>query len=90
MRDGGLIGAGLYALVYLDGRHIANIESNEVLVLHVPSGERQLGLQINDVGDPIVYEDVRIEGGRTYDFRISIEGNGWTARGKLQPLRRAD
>jgi len=87
VRDGGIVGSALNALIYVDGRFVANIDSNRVLELQVPAGARKLGLQMIHVSEPIQYLDVAVVAGQTYDFRVSVTGNGLTADGHLDRLK---
>lgn len=87
VRDGGIVGSALNALLYVDGRFVANIDSNRVLELQVPAGARKLGLQMIHVSEPIQYLDVTVVAGQIYDFRVSVTGNGLTADGHLDRLK---
>lgn len=86
IRDRGLSGAGMFVLIYIDGRHVANVDANRVLELQVPAGTKQLGLQVNDVTDPIAYQEIVVRPGSVYDYRVSSRGNGWTADWRLDRL----
>ncbi|AKP89464.1 hypothetical protein [Achromobacter ruhlandii] len=87
VRDGGIAGSALNAVIYVDGRYIASLDSNRVLELQVPAGAHRVGLQMMNVGEPIQYLDLDVVAGHTYDFRVSVTGNGWTADGHLDRLR---
>lgn len=86
VRDGGAYHSAMAVLVYVDGRHVANIESNRVLELRVPAGARKVGFQINDVSQPIQYKDVSVVAGQTYDFRVSVSAGGMWGSWKFERL----
>ncbi|MEN4918276.1 hypothetical protein ABE485_06355 [Achromobacter spanius] len=86
VRDGGAYHSAMAVLVYVDGRHVANIESNRVLELRVPAGTRKVGFQINDVSQPIQYEDISVMAGHTYDFRVSVSAGGIWGDWKFERL----
>ena len=41
-RDAGVSGAAVNVLIYLDGRHVVNVDANRVAVLRVPAGMRKI------------------------------------------------
>ncbi|MGV2904636.1 hypothetical protein [Achromobacter sp. AGC25] len=86
VRDAAIFGPGMYVLLYLDGRHVANIQANRVVELNVPAGARRVGFQVNDVSQPIRYEDLSVVAGQTYDFRISVTAGGMLGNWKFERL----
>lgn len=86
VRDRGVVGAGIFVLIYIDGRHVANVDANRVLELQVPAGTKKLGLQVNRVTDPVAYQEIVVRPGSVYDYRVSVRGNGWTADWRLDRL----
>lgn len=85
-RDGGVVGIAMTAAIYLDGRHVANSEGNRVLILHVPAGAHKLGIQVQSSWDPLVYQDVQVEAGAVYDYRVSVSGNGFRGDWRMERL----
>ncbi|MCD0501873.1 hypothetical protein [Bordetella petrii] len=75
-RDSGAWNSGKTVRIYLDGRHVANGESNRRVDLHVPVGAHNLGVQVDEAGQPIHYQDVNVQAGETYDFGISASAFG--------------
>jgi len=71
-RDAGPWAGAGYVLIYIDGRHVANLESNRVLLLEVPSGSHTLGAQPIGPTFPIKRLDVVVEAGKTADYRIGF------------------
>lgn len=72
VRDSGFFGGGLDVLVYVDGRQVATVDSNRVLVLYVPAGRRVFGVQAIDTTFPMSrLEEVVVEGG-TVDLRVGF------------------
>ena len=70
-RDAGVSGAAVNVLIYLDGRHVVNVDANRVAVLRVPAGMRKIGIQYFNVSEPVEYHELRVEPGKHYDYRIS-------------------
>lgn len=68
-RDAGPWAGGVDTLIYIDGRHVANLESNRVLVLEVPAGKHTLGAQASGPTFPIKRLDIVVEAGKTVDIR---------------------
>ncbi|WZB60348.1 hypothetical protein WJ970_20105 [Achromobacter xylosoxidans] len=48
-------------LIYLDGRHVVNVDANRVAVLRVPAGMRKIGIQYFNVSEPVEYHELRVE-----------------------------
>ena len=63
--------AAVNVLIYLDGRHVVNVDANRVAVLRVPAGMRKIGIQYFNVSEPVEYHELRVEPGKHYDYRIS-------------------
>lgn len=86
VRDRGVFGSARNALIYIDGRHVANVDANRVLELQVPEGVIRLGLQMDNVTEPIQYQQVSVKPNVTYDYRVSMTGNGLTTDWRLDRL----
>ncbi|WP_287497175.1 hypothetical protein [Pandoraea sp. CB10b_02] len=76
-RDSGAYGSGLDVLIYIDGRHVANMESNSVLVANLPEGRRNIGMQVDSPTAKIQQIAVDVQSGKTVDVRISMDGGDW-------------
>lgn len=81
-----MFGSARNALIYIDGRHVANVDANRVLELQVPEGVIRLGLQMDNVTEPIQYQQVSVKPNVTYDYRVSMTGNGLTTDWQLDRL----
>lgn len=86
IRDRGVFGSGISVLIYVDGRHVANVDANRVLDLHVAPGARRLGLQTNNVTEPIQYQEVNVQAGATYEYRVGMTGNGITTDWRMERI----
>lgn len=87
VRDGGFIGSAGDVFIYIDGRHVANVDSNTVLELYVPAGPVKVGLQANSVSFPIQYRELTVEAGGTYDYRVSMYYRGTTSDWRFERLK---
>ena len=87
VRDGGFIGSAGDAFIYIDGRHVANVDSNTVLELYVPAGPVKVGLQANLVSLPIQYRELTVEAGGTYDYRVSMYYRGTSSDWRLERVK---
>lgn len=71
-RDKGGWGKYQPALIYVDGRHVANVLENTVLELNLPVGPHKVGLQMVDRAHPIDYLDVQVKDGQPVGLRAYV------------------
>ncbi len=75
VRDPGLYGGGCSSGVYLDDKVVANMEQNDRLVLHVPSGSRKIGLLAHGACERNQSAvEASLNPGDDRSFRISSDG----------------
>lgn len=77
-RDSGAYGSGLDVLIYVDGRHVANMESNSVLVMNLPVGTHRVGMQVDNSTAKFQQLQVSVTRGSTKDLRVSLSSGEWT------------
>jgi hypothetical protein len=82
VREPGIFGGGCSNAVYLDDKVVANMETNDRLVLHVPSGNRKIGLLSHGACDRTRTDvDVSLNPGDNRAMQISNDGSTISAEG---------
>lgn len=78
VRDSGLFGGGVSAALFVNGELISHIERGEYVTLYLDEGDQLIGvlpeLIISSEPDTsdLIEQPLRVEKGKSYNFRISI------------------
>ena len=77
VRDSGMLGAASPAKLSIDGVAIAILWSSERVELFLPPSTYIFSVEPSPrLGGALVEKEVRIAAGRSYSFRISLDGSG--------------
>lgn len=77
VRDSGMLGAAVPAKLSIDGCPVAKLWSSERLELFLVPGDYIFAVEPSPrLGGALVEKDVRITEGKSYSFRISLDGSG--------------